>query len=300
MLRFWGADLCVGSRVEYRRDLGDGGGGLCPAPEKLGWPYALAPVALYGSCYEDSGAFFDLVRGDALRALATGRWSWCAERAHGRSALGGFVGFVLCGQAQLRGLGPPMAIWLLFFRSRRQLLEFLGISVGLGLGWTVYMNVSTDGLFLTYLLEVPSVHPLVGSVFQAAKEMIGAMPMLFFVALGVGVALLFRRRFAREVCVYWGGIGLVTFVFCALMRAHHGGFLNVLMPGYWMLAVLGAMLLGALARSGRPLLAVILLVFAVGMDVNDGLWPKHKYTPTQADRDGMRLWRGFVAMRARF
>ena len=256
--------------------------------ERMAWPFALAPVALYASCYEDSGAFFDLVRSDAF-ALGLASWSLVLIRdGRSRKLVIGALLLVLAYMAKhnYAAFGLPMVLWLWRFRGRATALRFAAISAGTAGAWTAYMAWSTDGLFLTYLVEVPSVHPLVGERFfpGAEKEIYGAMPTMVWCALGAGIALLIGREGGeKEGLVYWTSIGVLGLFLCALMRAHHGGFLNVLMPGYWLLALLSCMVLGALAQQGRPLIACLLLVFATGWDINKGLWSKDKYTPTAED-----------------
>lgn len=256
--------------------------------ERIPWAFALAPVALYGTCYENSGAFFDLVRSDAF-ALGLASWAIVLVRnGRGRRLDVGALLLVLAYMAKhnYAAFGLPMAIWLWVYRGRSSALRFVAISAGVAGAWTLYMAWATEGLFLVYLLEVPSVHPLVGERFWpgAEKEVYGALPTVFWAALGTGLALWKTGGLRdREAVTYWGSIGFMGLLLCALMRAHHGGFLNVLMPGYWLLALLSCLVLGALARRGKPLLACVLLIASVGWDVNKGLWPKEKYVPTAQD-----------------
>jgi hypothetical protein len=42
--------------------------------------------------------------------------------------------------------------------------------------------------------------------------------------------------------LYWSGAALVALLVCSLMRGHEGGYLNVLIPGYYVLALLPALL----------------------------------------------------------
>jgi hypothetical protein len=69
------------------------------------------------------------------------------------------------------------------------------------------------------------------------------------------------------------------------MRAHHGGFLNVLMPGFWMLAVLSCLLLGALALREKTLFSGGILLLLLGLHTQDALWSKDKYTPRPGDTE---------------
>jgi hypothetical protein len=257
--------------------------------ERISWPFSLAPVLLYATCYEDSGAFFDLVRSDAL-ALGLAAWAMVlVRRGAGNAPLWGGLLLTLAFMAKhnYAALGVPMGVWLWVFYGRAQAFRFATVSAGSALVWVGWMHWQTDGLFLTYLLEVPSVHPLVGNRFWPGSELevYNSMPAFVWASTAaVGFMLALRLRVNRETLFYWGGLGLVTFALCALMRAHHGGFLNVLMPGFWMLALLSCLILGALERETTNALGGLGLVALLAFHSQNALWAPDKYTPRPGDQ----------------
>ena len=258
--------------------------------ERMSWAVAVTPALLYATCYEDSGAFFDLVRSDAL-ALGLAAWAMVLVRkGSGWAPLLGGVLLCLAFMAKhnYAALGLPMAIWLWVFHGRKQSLRFVAICAGSALAWVGWMHWSTEGLFLTYLLQVPSVHPMVQDRFWPGSELevYRAMPLFVWASLGVASVFLARRiRLDKETVSYWAGLGLVTFFLCALMRAHHGGFLNVLMPGFWMLALLTCMVLGALERRVKNSLSGLGILALLVLHSQSALWPLDKYTPRPGDQE---------------
>jgi hypothetical protein len=48
--------------------------------------------------------------------------------------------------------------------------------------------------------------------------------------------------------IYWGSQAALVVLMCMVMRGHHGGYLNVLMPGHWMLAALAGICLASVQR----------------------------------------------------
>ena len=257
--------------------------------ERISWPFALAPALLYASCYDDSGAFFDLVRSDAL-ALGLAAWSMVlVRRGVGVAPLWGGVLLTLAFMAKhnYAALGVPMAIWLWVFYGRKQAFRYVAVCAGSALAWVGWMQWQTEGLFLTYLLEVPSVHPLVQQRFWPGSELevYRAMPVFVWASLGAAIPFfIFRFRFNKEALSYWCGLAFVTFALCALMRAHHGGFLNVLMPGFWMLALVTCMILGALEKQAQSVLASLGLVGLLALHSQNALWAPDKYTPRPGDQ----------------
>jgi len=210
-----------------------------------------------------------------------------------------------------------------------------------------WLQYTTDGLFLTYLLEVPSHHPIVGqrlvwmsememlkpfalpvvvlslygiralwgvarwrtvlwtfgllcigvmtqldqSVFPkiAGSHKVGQIPFAVVCWLMVGVAWLRPSVIVNwwnqkkslpqnPTWDFWWLVTLTLVAFSALMRGHHGGFTNVLMPGIWSLSVLVPLLLWRVLFNVKVITA--LLMGQIGF----GLWSVQELLPTQEDR----------------
>jgi hypothetical protein len=150
-------------------------------------------------------------------------------------------------------------------------------TVFLGIGWGVYQVV-----------------PLRRQVLQVLPD--GAVTwsslVLVILALG-GLVATFWRRPRSEGAAWWMGAVVLLVPLTALMRAHHGGFVNVLMPGIWVLAVGGCL---TLARLGDKhwVLAVLVSIMACGPGIQER-WDPADFVPTAADQAAQDTLRDAVA-----
>jgi hypothetical protein len=92
-----------------------------------------------------------------------------------------------------------------------------------------------------------------------------------------------RARFA-EGSAFWAAHLATGIVLAAIMRAHHGGYMNVLLPAMWLLALSGALAARAVvaAWEGAPLVRLatgLALLFQCAI----GRWDLGKYAPTEED-----------------
>lgn len=258
--------------------------------EGAGWGLSLGAAGLYLSTFEDSGSFFDLVRADAL---AVGFASWALALCRLGSAPAVTAGGLLLVAAWLTKhnlalFGLPIALWLWRVHGLRRALSFGAASAGPALLITGALQWSTDGYFLTYLLGVPGSHPLVGerALSTITKELPLVLPYTNGAALALVVVGLATRRLGAGAA-YWAGLVLTAAIACVLMRAHLGGFINVLMPGHWVLAAVGAAALGAAVKAlndhpAAAAVAALLLAF----QVHEGVWNDKedtRFRPTPKD-----------------
>ena len=334
--------------------------------ERAGWGFAVAAAGLFFSAYDDTGTFFDLARNDAV-AIALGAWAMALSRVGTRPAVigGGLLLFAaFTAKHNFAAVGLPILLWLWRYRGRGTALTFAASSVIPALTFLAAMQIATDGHFLTYLLEVPAGHPLVGergwpraeaelwsyapfingaaaisalmllrdkgstdsagsdgeggeeSPDKVARGVLAGAAVGCLLLMGVGYAAdvfdvavteklalaraivsgviaaptliallwLFYRRSRWEGARYWAGIAMVIVPLVALMRAHHGGFVNVSIPGFWLVSVLSCALVGAAARRHVGLLAVLsgLLAF----QLYDARWENpERYLPTEQDAE---------------
>jgi len=329
------------------------------------WFVGVGAAAVFLATYDDSGAFFDLVRADGL-ALGLVTWSLVACRRGTLSSVragGLLLACAFFAKHNFAAVGLPILIWLIKNRERNVAVEFVKYSVTPALLFLLYWSIKSGGLFLVYLLRVPATHGVVGErAWPGAElEIWGAMPIvataavfamlvvmmlgdserknrnyrLWLLAMGSSIALfatvaliqyrrvvgfdlrdfigwaslglpfyaaglavslvlivslikLSYRTSISEGALYWTMNGGVLFALSALMRAHHGGFLNVLIPGYWTIALLSGIALGALARRFGGLSIVISALF-IGQ-VYEGRWEPSDYAPRDGDVEaGERL-----------
>ena len=165
---------------------------------------ALAAVCFLGT-YPDSGAFHDLVRIDGL---FIGLMAWSVvlaletlPAAHVASGLLLAAAFLVKHNAAL--LGIPLSLGLWAAHGWRAGLRFgLAAAVPAGLA-TLGLQVSTEGRFLAYLLDVPATHNFVfGRFFPGTgRELTMALP----VAMGTaGGFVWWRARNAAPQATWFG------------------------------------------------------------------------------------------------
>lgn len=270
--------------------------------EGASWILGLGAAALFLSTYEDAGAFFDLVRTDGLlMALTAG--SLVASRRATRPALvaGGLLlvaAFATKHDTALFGL--PIALTLWRHHGRRWAAWFAAWSVIPALVFLALIEIASSGRFLKYLVLAPASHPMVADrLFPGAeKEMFLAFPIAMVTAALAGAFLLVRpgpgsvrapgapptRRWSWPRA-YWTAVVCTGLGITILMRGHHGGFLNVLIPGFWLLALVFALLLGTIQRrfGGHPAI-VLVASLVVAVQVWLERWEPSRYVPTDADR----------------
>ncbi|MED5371693.1 MAG: glycosyltransferase family 87 protein [Myxococcota bacterium] len=245
--------------------------------------WGLAAAGLYLSCYDESGTFYELVRTDAL-AMGLLTWSLvlCRTESRGGVVAGGLLlvlAFLTKHNFALFGVG--IVGWL-FWRDRKLALLFAAASVIPALVLTGAIQIASDGNYLTYLLGVPGSHPLNAErAFPLSeKEMLAALILSNLAALGILAVYAVRKRWSAGG-VYWGVMTGIALVACVLMRAHHGGFINVLMPGHWVMAIGGTMLVASVAERswawGIPLSLILGL---------QGIEGRYKYDWKHGPKDG--------------
>ncbi len=242
----------------------------------------LGSATLFVACYPDAGAFFDLVRNDGLlmgllaAALFSVRTGWLRT--------GGMLltaAYLTKHTSALFGL--PALWWLWHHEGRSSAKQFVRWSVVPALAITAVLTVASDGLFLTYVLGVPSVHPFVAERFfiTAPTEFWKALPwMVGVIAL---TWLLFRRASSRGMR-FWVVQGVTALLVSAVMRGHHGGFLNVLIPGLWALALWSGLAIHSLRSRWPGLLVRVATSVLIAWQLWSVRWVPEKYTPTAADR----------------
>lgn len=256
--------------------------------ERVPWGLAVGGAGLYLACYDESGAFYDVVRTDGL-LMGLLAWSLVAVR-HGWLRSGGLLlALAYAAKHNAAAFGLPAVLWLFFTSGRAAAGRFALWSVGPALAYTLAMQLGSGGLFLTWMLSVPGSHGMVlKRLFPGTpKELFLALPITTGVALAVGVAWI--RRWSPGG-VYWVAQGLMAVALCAVMRGHTGGFINVLMPGHWTIALWAVLALGAVVARWPHLVVRGLAGLLVAFQVYKGAWVPERYQPTPEDvRAGAEL-----------
>ncbi len=247
-----------------------------------GWPLSLATGALFMATYDSGGAFFDLVRNDSLQ-IGLLSWALLAIRTGWvRSA-----GLLLCAAfltkhtAALYGL---TGLWWLWHHHGAVLAKrFCAFSVLPALAFTVGLSVESGGLFLTYILDVPSSHPFVAKRFfwTGPKELLMALPWTFSAV--VLVAFVCKRAIDRGIR-FWLVQGAMALFLSALMRGHHGGFTNVLIPGLWFIALWSGLAVRHIRVRWTGIPVRVFTAVLVAWQLWAAQWRPATYVPTPADR----------------
>ena len=256
---------------------------LAVRKEGGGWPLALGGAALFWATYPACGAFFDLVRNDGvlLGFLAA---SLLAVRC-GAVRIGGLLltaAFLTKHTAALYGLCSLW--WLNHHLGRRSALSFVCWSVLPALIATVWLTVGSGGLFWTYVIDVPAAHPFVAERFfwTAPKELVMALPWM------VGATLLARFVLGRSLDRghrFWFVHGAMAVFLSALMRGHHGGYTNVLMPGLWIVALWGVLAIHRIRVHWSNGWIRVATACLIGWQLWAAQWSLARYVPTEADTE---------------
>ncbi len=277
---------------------------------KASWPVAIALMGVFAGTYDEAGTFYDLIRVDSLTIALLG---WALVLGAGPKPWQQVLsGLLLAGAFMAKhnaaAFGLPMIIGIWQMQGRAAALRFGAASVLPALAFVAIEEVATGGHFLAWILGVPAEHGIVGERLisglglkleprlrlptrGAQLEFWDALPVTTTLAL---LAPAWFRRHSNAL--YWSGISAMGVVICSLMRGHVGGFINVLIPMYWILClwpVLQAEVLEqrwGTAEAGRffsrvPAWTVRILL---PLCLAGQLWVGHKdlkrYIPTEANR----------------
>ena len=250
--------------------------------ERVGWGLAIGGGALFLSTYDAGGAFFDLVRNDGLQigliasAMLAVRTGWL--RAGGLLLTAAFL------TKHTAALYGVVALWwLVQHQGWAAARRFCLFSVVPALAFTIGLTWTSGGLFLTYILEVPSSHPFIAERFfwTAPKEMVLALP---YTAVGIALAMIVARRAVSRGRRFWLAQGIMAVFLSALMRGHHGGYLNVLIPGLWSMALWSVLAIDHLRSRWNHAGLLVLSAGLMCWQLWDGRWSIGRYLPTEDDR----------------
>tara|TARA_B100000925_G_C21887029_1_gene421064 strand:- start:15 stop:668 length:654 start_codon:yes stop_codon:yes gene_type:complete len=95
-----------------------------------------------------------------------------------------------------------------------------------------------------------------------------------------GIGWLWCNKNLFKEYMLWLWCFLVSILFCCIMRGHHGGYMNVLMPGFWFSSLMLGLILQRLYthKMGDYFLPPIILLQLV-----IGGWKPNAYIPTERD-----------------
>lgn len=317
--------------------------------------WGIVAAAVWIGLYPRSGAFYDLVRPDALHngLLA---WATVLTLENDRRSLRA-AGLLLCASFIVKHnaaiYGFPLTLGLLARVGWRPALTFAAWAAVPALVFTGLVQTLSGGLFTVWLLDVPASHPVVDDrivpgtlreighgagiatagiaawlltltpnlgprmptaaavlVPMAAAVIavnvltglppvngierpeaweswsIGALCGIAFVALPLQLLGMALRGRIDGMWVTATGVTGVAVVTTALMRGHHGGFINVFMYLHWLWAALfGLGLLAAIrALPGLPGVALASVVATAQLGLLASRMEPDRFTPDAGDR----------------
>lgn len=220
----------------------------------------LAAAGFYAATYPMLGEWFDMGRSDALGLffLLLGAERLRAARSAGEHVIAAlcFVAAFFTKQVALIVILPLCAHCAVTQRGRLRLVFPAATLIGIALG-SGFLIWSTDGWFGYYAFAMPVGHfmtQLEGQREILARGLTGfwtddlawALPVPSALALAFAVTLARSRRLA-DISFYFllsGGMLATSWS----QRMHLGGYYNVLMPAYALVALLAGLALHALPK----------------------------------------------------
>ncbi|MBT3224519.1 MAG: hypothetical protein HN348_36085, partial [Proteobacteria bacterium] len=188
------------------------------------WLMGIFAGAAFLGCYEASGAFYDLVRPDGLYiGFLACSIALALEKRRGTAVAAGLllaVAFMMKHNAAVFGI--PIVVGLYARGGWRQALEFALASIVPALLFVGYMQLTSGGMFLEYLLGVPRSHPFkadrgfAGVPREAAMILPVAMSFIAFwlivhgpkMAAKAPIGALVALPVAAGVLAGWAGVQL--------------------------------------------------------------------------------------------
>lgn len=258
--------------------------------EAFPWPALLAPASavLIGMAVAGRGS----LRSGLLAAGLTGLPALAA------------ASFLLrdVGHFQRTVLGVPGAHPLVVGRLMPGSVEELGTHLGVALAgccvaliagtahlagraWPAVVGLAVLGVGIGEVgLQMHDADGVPPATFWAEAAGWGALGGAIGATIGGGIAPLLGGRLDGR-WVYGVGVALTAALVAGLMRAHHGGFLNVFIPLHWVVALsVVAALTGSRRVWPHPVVAAVgALVIAVQLGSKADIDPS-RYTPDAADR----------------
>jgi len=312
-------------------------------------------ASVFLGTYPENGAFFDLVRPDAM---SMGLLAWAIVMALERTPRGPVIAGLLLAAAfatkhNAAAFGFPIAFGLWVRSGWREALRFGLAALVPAVVFTTIITLTSQGRFLEYLLAVPRSHPMVvdRAIPGSLTELSQALPVAL---LAIGVWIVARGPSwapkipspvmaavptSAAVLVAWGmsylpvvrGIAnptgidkAIAFGFVgatvtsgalvllggllsgrfpwrwfyaaavgggalmtgALMRGHHGGFLNVFIPLHWVICFGFGIVACEMHNRLRPTAGAALIgaVFSAQIGIQIADFDPQQYLPTAEDR----------------
>ncbi|MDD5306967.1 MAG: hypothetical protein PHU25_06550 [Deltaproteobacteria bacterium] len=254
-------------------------------------------TGLFAACYRAAGAWFDLARVDTLGLfLLLAAIHLLQLNASLAVCLTAAVLMTAAFQTKQMALAMllPLIAWSVSYHRRLGILLAGAVLALLG-GSVMLLSRLSDGWYELYVFALPGKQKLLPGVLTAGgaidflwRDIIRVLPIAS--ALAVYFLVVRFRHETRRSFFFWLATAVGTVGGTWASRAHYGGYDNVLMPAYAVVAVLAAMGAHAALERARsvPARAMPWVQFAIYalcvMQLAGLCYDPRRQVPTARDR----------------
>lgn len=229
--------------------------------------YGLMGAALFAATFKIGGAWFDIARVDTLfllLLLASIFLVWFKPTPSYLLIAGLLISlsFLTKQSALLVAIG--VSIYCIFAIKGRSRFIFPVTVILVGVLSTVLLNWYSGGWYFYYVFYVPTRHPLINSVFLSfwTDDLVGRMSIALVIS---SAFLLYQLLVGRYKALFFFGLLFLSMIGTSwFSRLHSGGYDNVLLPAYAIIALLFGMgipiLLDNVDKKSRFMELVILML----------------------------------------
>lgn len=247
---------------------------------------ALVAAGVYAATYRIASSFFDIARVDSLFVflLLAGLYLLRA-RTSLRSRLVAAAIFTLAYLTKQSApvVFAPLALHVLIAERWKRGLAFAGGGALMMGASTLLLDLLHHGWYRYFVFYIPSLHPLVPKMWTAFWTEDLLVPLPICLVLSFLVVTIDRGAEGRR---FWAA-ALVGMLGASWMgRLHAGGWTNVIMPGYAILAVLLGLSLAhgiALAEGARRRSVEAALLALAGAQLLLLYYDPRPFVPTARD-----------------
>jgi hypothetical protein len=266
--------------------------------EDCGWRPALIGAFLFLATYRLSGRWFDMSRVDSLFLCLTVLGLYLAVYTRGivnalAAALVLTAAFFTKQTALV--IAAPVLLAMLLIDTRHAITTGVALlaMVFVGIFW---LDSVSDNWFSFYAFAVPSGHPMERSMLMGfwTRDIFGHVGIFFLMALAVLVTMYYRDK---KKAVLFSALA-VGFVGASYMsRLHSFGFINVLMPLHFFLALMVGLGMSYCRKLPRAHMALPVAGVLVLIELSTLMYNPSKLIPGEkAYQGGMRFLQELAAV----
>lgn len=199
---------------------------------------ALLAVGMFAATFVLGGAWFDLARNDTLMlALVLGGIYAVKVDESRLGVVVSAVLFVLAGLTKQTALAIAVAIIVYYLLTKwRYGVLFIVLFGGLTLAATLALDSASGGWYTYYAFDLPGQHPWVRDMLVDFWRL-DLAPVMIVGIIGLVYLLTVWRESWRNF-LFYGLLAGAMIGSAWLSRLHEGGYINVLIPAFAIIAVL--------------------------------------------------------------